>query len=213
LPKVRLVEETVAVAGTAAVPAKVTVCGLLPALSAMVSVPVTVAGDEEVNVTLMAQLAPTPIPLPQVLVWAKLLAGATVILEKVRDALPELVTVTLCAGLVTPATVERARLAEERETMGAGPVPVPLKATVCMLPATPPRLSVMVKVPERVPSAEGVKVTLIVQIEEGARLFPQLLDWEKSLEPALTAIRAIERASVPELLSVTAKGALERSIG
>jgi hypothetical protein len=51
-----------------AVPLKLTVCGLLLALSVMVSVPVTVPAVAEVNVTLIVQLAPAAMPVPQVLV-------------------------------------------------------------------------------------------------------------------------------------------------
>jgi hypothetical protein len=65
--KVRLVGESVT-AGAVAVPLKLTVCGLLVALSVMVSVPLTEPAVAEVNVTLIVQLAPAPMPVPQVLV-------------------------------------------------------------------------------------------------------------------------------------------------
>jgi hypothetical protein len=74
------------------VPLKVTDCGLLLALSVMVSVPGTVAVDVGVNVTLTAQLPPAAMPVPQVLVWEKPVLG--VMLEKVSVAVPELVMVT-----------------------------------------------------------------------------------------------------------------------
>jgi hypothetical protein len=60
----------------------------------------------------------------------------------------------------------------ERETVEAAPVPV--KLTVCGLVLA---LSVRVSVPVRVPDAEGVKVTLIVQLPLGLTLVPQLFVW------------------------------------
>jgi hypothetical protein len=54
-------------------------------------------------------------------------------------------------------------------------VPVPPKLTVCVLPATPLLLSVMVSVPLSVPVVVGVKVTLIVQEPPAATLPAQLL--------------------------------------
>jgi len=46
-------------------------------------------------------------------------------------------------------------------------VPVPLSATVCVVPTTPPALSVIVIVPVRGPTAEGVIVTPMVQTPFG----------------------------------------------
>jgi len=74
-------------------------------------------------------------------------------------------------------------LVVERETVEAAPVPV--KPTVCGLPLA---LSVTVSVPVRVPVAEGVKVTLIVQMARVARvevLGGQLLVCEKSPDMAM----------------------------
>lgn len=83
--------------------------------------------------------------------------------------------------------------------------PVPLRATLCVLPATPLSLSVMVSVPVRVPVAAGVKVTLIVQLAAAATLAPQLLVWAKS---PLVATEETVRGPVPMLVSVTGWGAL-----
>jgi hypothetical protein len=55
------------------VPERVTVCGLPPALSVMVSDALTVPGEEGVNVTLIGQLAPAARPVPQRFVCEKLL--------------------------------------------------------------------------------------------------------------------------------------------
>jgi hypothetical protein len=75
------------------VPLKVTVCGLLLALSVIVNVPLTVPVAEGVNVTLIVQPPPAAMLAPQLLDWAKLL-GETVMPDKVSVALPESVTVT-----------------------------------------------------------------------------------------------------------------------
>lgn len=53
--------------------------------------------------------------------------------------------------------------------------PVPVKLTVCVLPATPLLLSVMVSVPVRVPVAVGVNVTATVPEPPAITLLPQLL--------------------------------------
>ena len=57
-------------------------------------------GDDGLNVTEMAQLPPMATVDPQVLVWEK--SPLAVMLETASDALPALVKVTVCAGLLTP---------------------------------------------------------------------------------------------------------------
>jgi hypothetical protein len=86
---------------------------------------------------------------------------------------PLFVSVTTWGKLVVSRVwAGKVRLAGARLT--AGPVievtPVPLRATVCVLPATPLLLSVIVKVPVRVPNTVGVKLTLIQQVEPGLRV-------------------------------------------
>jgi hypothetical protein len=57
----------------------------------------------------------------------------------------------------------------------------------------------------RVPLAEGVKVTLMVQLAPAATELPQVLVWAKS--PAFVPVTdtlEIARAELPELLMVTA---------
>ena len=81
--------------------------------------------------------------------------------------------------------------------------PVPLRLTVCVLPATSLLLSVMVIEPERVPVAVGVNVTLIVQLPPAATLDPQLLVWAKS---PLAVMLVMLRPCVPRLFSVTPLG-------
>jgi hypothetical protein len=83
--------------GTAPVPVKVTVCVVGLALSVMVRTPLTVLAPVGVNVTLIVQLPPAAMPVPQLAGDAeKLLAPVvTRMLVKVRVAVPELVTVTV----------------------------------------------------------------------------------------------------------------------
>jgi hypothetical protein len=82
--------------GGAAVPLKLTVCGLLLALSAMERLPVTApVAAGAANVTLIVQAAPAPKLEPHVLVWAKLAVGLGVMPVNVKVAVPVLVTVTV----------------------------------------------------------------------------------------------------------------------
>ena len=66
-------------------------------------------------------------------------------------------------------------------------------------------MSVMAMVAARLPLAEGVKVTLIVQEAPAETLDPQLPVWEKSLALApKTAMLVTLKAALPELVRVTA---------
>lgn len=79
-----------------------------------------------VKVTLMVQLAPTATEAPQVFVTAK--GTVVVMLEMVNGPWPELVRLTICAGLVVPTTSEEnVKLLDESVT-AAESTPVPLKA-------------------------------------------------------------------------------------
>jgi hypothetical protein len=59
--------------------------------------------------------------------------------------------------------------------LAAGPVPAPLRATTCWLPATLLALSVIVKDAVRFPEAVGVNVTLMVQLLLAAREVPHVV--------------------------------------
>src|SRR5690242_14478000 len=87
-------------------------------------------------------------------------------------ALPELVKVTVLAGLLVLINcVAYFRVVGLSVTAGA--VPVPERATVCTLP------SVKLRVPVRAPTTVGVKVTLAVQLLPIATV-AQSSVWEKS---------------------------------
>jgi hypothetical protein len=83
--------------------------------------------------------------------------------------------------------------------------PVPVRVTVCVLPATLLLLSVMVSVPVSVPAALGEKVTSMVQEPLAATRPPQVSVCEKS---PLVAMLAMVSDPVPVLLSVTGCEAL-----
>jgi hypothetical protein len=92
----------------------------------------------------------------------------------VKLALPVLVRVTDCEGLATPTVwLPKVRLVAERPTLG--PLPVPVRLTLCVLPATLLLLSVMLNVAVRVPGALGVIVTVMVQLPPAATELPQVL--------------------------------------
>jgi len=96
-------------------------------------------------------------------------------LEMLRGTLPVFLRVTLCALLVEP-TVWAEKVKEVAERLATGKAPVPLRLMVCVAGLA---LSVMVIVPVSVPVVVGVKVTLMEQDEEAARLVPQVLVSEK----------------------------------
>lgn len=114
--------------------------------------------------------------------------------------LPELVTVIVPVFTVRVAGVLTSDAGDpENPTIAC--VPVPLRAKVC---AGAPLLTVRVAV--RAPTADGVNVTLIVQVELGATFVPQVLVCAKfeAFVPVI-AMLVITNAPVVELfLSVTA---------
>src|SRR5260370_9051623 len=80
--------------------------------------------------------------------------------------------------------------------------PIPVRLTDCGLPEA---LSVMLRVPVRLPDAVGVNVTLMVQLAPAATELPQVLVWAKS-PLAETLVRFSE--ALPVLESVTDCAAL-----
>jgi hypothetical protein len=160
-----------------------------------------------VKVTLVVQLAPTARLAPHVFVWAKSPAFAPVkaMLVMLIATEPVLVMVTICGALLVPCgMVPNATLAGE--TVAVGIAPVPERGTVCGLPAA---LSVNERLALRVPAAEGVKITLMVQLALGLKLEPQLLVSEKSAAfVPVTVILVSEREETPVFVSVTGCEAL-----
>jgi hypothetical protein len=158
--------------------------------------------EEGVNETTTEQLVPAATELPQLLFWTKSpeLAPVTARLEILNAVLPLLVKVTVWGSLViSTGWLEKARLLGDKLTPLAVLARVPLKLTVWRL-----ALLAILSDAERLPAAEGVKVTLMVQLAPAATLDPQLLDCAKSLafEPVMD-MPEIVSVTFPELVSVT----------
>jgi len=89
-------------------------------------------------------------------------------------------------------------------------VPVPVRLTDWVLPATPPLSSVATSVALRLPVADGLKVTLIEQLAFAASVLPQVvLDSAKSeaLVPENPRV-AMFKVAFPVSLKATVRGAL-----
>jgi hypothetical protein len=125
-------------------------------------------------------------------------------LEIISEALPVLVRVTVWALLVP--TIWGGKVNEEGAKLTAGGVPVPLKLTIWVLPATSWLLSVIVRVPVRVPTAVGVKVTLIEHVfvpEAGTGVATAQVVEGSSAKSPLRASALRVKLLVPVLVSVT----------
>jgi hypothetical protein len=134
---------------------------------------------------------------PQLFVWAK--PALVEIPEIVTAAVPLLVSVSGRGWLVVFTTwLPKFKLFGENVT--SGDVPLPVRETVCGLPAAS---SLTESVPFALPTVSGVKVTLIVQELPAARVEPQLFVSEKL---ALAEIPEIVSTAVPLLVSVTGRG-------
>src|SRR3989475_471939 len=136
----------------------------------MVTVAVRALAAVGVNVRLRRQLAPATTVAPFVQVVPAAMAKspgfepARAMLVMLRVAVPLLVRVTVCAGLVVLRRWSpKARLVGAKVTAGA--MPIPASDTDCGLLAAS---SVMVTVAVRAPVAAGVKLMLIVQLAPGA---------------------------------------------
>jgi len=117
LLNVRLAGERL-VAAAAPVPVRLTICGLPAALSEILTAAVRVPAAVGVNVTLIVQLLFAATELPQVFVSAKspVLTPVMLILVMLILALPVLLRVALCAGLVVP-TFSLAKVRHEGERL------------------------------------------------------------------------------------------------
>src|SRR4051812_3210315 len=81
----------------------------------------------------------------------------------VSGAVPLLLSVTDCVGLVVPTRCEpNARLAGANAAAGAGCLPIPVRASICGVPAASSSIATLAL---RAPPALGVKVTEIVHLE------------------------------------------------
>jgi len=123
--KVRLVADKVAFGPeNTTLPLKATDCGLPGALSVTKSVPFIVSEVLGVKVTVTMQFAPDARVEPQVLVSPKLALAA--ILTMLSVAVPELLSVTVCAALVVPtASKPKVRSVTDKVTLGVPPTDPP----------------------------------------------------------------------------------------
>ena len=149
-------------------PLRLTDCGLPVALSAKVrlALRVPLTAGVKVTPTTQAPLGATVAPAQVSLLIAKSLGFAPpiVTVETVRFAAPLLVTVSVCAALGAPTSwLPKSRLAAE--SVKAEAMPVPLTGMMCGLPAAS---SVIFTDAVRFPAAEGLKVTVAVQLAPGA---------------------------------------------
>ena len=192
------------------VPLRATLCGLSEALSEMLRVPVLVPPATGLKVTEMVQLAPALTVVPQVLVWEK--SPLAVTLEMVSEALPVSVRVTLCAALLVP-DIWSGKVSEEDDKLTRGTIPVPLKLTVCGLLEA---LSVKFSEALRLPVADGVNVTLTVQVPLGITVAPvqvsALLAKSLAFVPPIVTVEMV-RLAVPVLVTVSAWAALVVPVG
>src|SRR5438552_9285752 len=109
--------------GWTPIPVRLIICGLLLALSVIVTDPVMVPVVVGLKVTEIVHLAPATTVVPHVLVWANGTLAAT--LEMASALVPVLVRVTFFVPLVDPITwLPKERLVEERETVCAAAQPV-----------------------------------------------------------------------------------------
>src|SRR5436190_940490 len=154
-------ESETAGAGGVPEPLSARACGLPLASSAIWTLALRAPCAPGVKVTEIVQCAPAASVAGQSSLSPKSPAfvPAMPMLEIARGAVPVLVSVDVCAGLVELTGREpKSRLVGVRPIAGA--VPVPASWTLCGLPAAS---SVMLTLPARDPVADGVNVTLIVQ--------------------------------------------------
>ena len=160
--------------------------------------------------TLIVQLAVGAKVAPQLLPCVKSppLVPVIAMLEIFRVALPVLLMEIVSGGLEVPTRrLLKIRLTGDNVIAGEL-MPIPVRDTPCGLPTA---LSVMVIAPVRVPAADGVNVTNMLQLAELARLLPQLLVCEKSpLATIPTKFRG--RAALP-FVSVTIWALLDEPTG
>lgn len=160
-----------------------------------------------VNVMLIAQLAPAANEVPQLLVCAKLEAFVpdSVMLVIAMLAVPVLDRVTTL-GLLVVFTRWLPNETEVDDRLATGAKPTPVSETVCGLPVA---LSVTESVAVRVPAAEGVNVTLMLQLAPIARETPQVVVRAKLLElvPEIAMLLMLMLAA-PVFVSTTTWAAL-----
>ena len=169
------------------------------ALSLNVNVPVaepTFAGEK---VTPTVQLAPAATPALQVLLATANgpLTPLTATLLTVSVLFRRFVNVIVRVELVASTTLPKLKLVGENVT---GALPLPESVTFCV-----PALSVIVTLPDAVPTTVGANDTWMVQDAAGAIRAPQLLVW---LNGAVATTFETCSGPVPLLSTVTVRALL-----
>ena len=183
------------------VPVRFETCGLPIALSFTCNVPVLVPVCVGVNTTLIVHVDLAARLVEQV--FAETLKSPVVEMSMPVSATAcRFVSVNTFAGLDTP-TVSFGNFAETGVSLACTP-PVPERATVCGLLG---ELSVRVRVPVRVPSAVGVKVTMILQLFPVARVPPQGFVLGARAKSPFVVMLLMLSVTVPVLVRVTALAA------
>ena len=203
---VRLVGDKVTVAVAAVpVPLRAAVCGVPVALSATESEAVSAPVAAGLNSTDTAHVALTASEVPQV--FAEMtnelaLVPVSVSEVSVSAPVPEFFTVTTCAAVVAPSTVD-ANVSVVGDNVTAGtPVPVPVRVTTC---GDPVALSATESEAVSAPAAAGLNSTETAQVALAASEVPQVLA-EITNELALVPVSVSEvsvSAAVPEFFTVT----------
>src|ERR1017187_1271156 len=203
---------TTGAAAAAPVPIRVTVCGEPVALSAMDSEAVNAPAAAGLNSTETVQVAAAASDVPQVVAdLRKDVAFVPVMVSdvSVKAAVPEFLTVTTCAAVVTPTVVDaKVRLVGVRVTAGpAAAVPVPVRATVC---GDPVALSAIDSEAVSAPAAAGLNSTETVQVAATASDVPQVVaDLRKDVAFVPVTVSDVSvRAAVPEFFTVTSCAAV-----
>jgi hypothetical protein len=197
----------------APVPDNATVCGLFPAESVKVSVPLRVPAAPGVNVMLTVHVPEPASVAPQVfaeIAKSPEFAPETAMLEILIEVVPPLVSVTDCAEAVVPTFVEvNVRLVGITDAFTALLVPEPDKATVCgLFPAE----SVKVSVAVRVPAAAGVNVTLTLQLAEPASVAPHVfaeIAKSPAFVPEMAMLEILIDADPPLVIVTVCAGLVE----
>lgn len=178
-----------------------TVCGLPGALLVMVTVPTRLPATLGLKVTLRSQKPDAPKPAPQLFVTAK--SPVVLMLVRLKTAPPVLVSLMVCTALVLPSAVAGKLIVVGLSATTGTANPVPLKLTVLGLLLAS---LVMTTLPLKGPTAVGAKVTLMLQLADGASVAPQEVILAKS--PVAVMLLMFSTAP-PVLLRVMAWAALE----
>jgi hypothetical protein len=199
--------------GACPVPLSATVAEVAVEADAMLNVPVEVPPAVGVKATPTAQFAPAAKVSPVHVSCVRLNGDTTVSVSEAAEKLPVLVTVTVCAALGWPMTVDGKVNFDGLTLSTVRFAPLPLSGT--LKAATPSVEEEIVSVAALAPVVAGVKITCTVQLLPLASAAPQLVIPVEKLLAARPVIwkptLAIE--APPVLLTVSVMGGLATPAG